>query len=367
MALIFPRLAQNFVRNGYFPTDEETLRRICSALELLDPDAGARLYDPCCGEGCALHWVASNLDTHHDTRTTATYGVEFDKGRAWHAKELLSFGIHADVHDVFVSARSMGLLFLNPPYGAVVADKGHTGDRHYDRLEKVFYQAAVPSLTFGGVLVLIVPHYVMDKQFATMISRNFEGVQAYLAPEQEFRQLVVLGIKRRSESPDPETVKRLVDIGQGQLPMELPQEWTTAPYLIPHVPGEPAFISTKIDAEQLQLELQRVEASTLWPQFDRVFSTGQLAHRRPLCNLSDWHLALALAAGQISGVVEGDDGTKLLIRGDTIKVKDQEVQIEEAGNGDIRTTILMRDKLVPTIVGIDFTPGPTLGRLVNIR
>ncbi len=97
------------------------------------------------------------------------------------------------------------------------------------------------------------------------------------------------------------------------------------------------------------------------------FSTGQLAHRRPLCNLSDWHLALALAAGQISGVVEGDDGTKLLIRGDTIKVKDQEVQLDEADNGDIRTTIVMRDKFVPTIVGIDFTPGPTLGRLVHIR
>lgn len=31
----------------------------------------------------------------------------------------------------------MGLLFLNPPYGAVVADKGHTGDRHYDRLESL--------------------------------------------------------------------------------------------------------------------------------------------------------------------------------------------------------------------------------------
>ncbi|EMR4172214.1 class I SAM-dependent methyltransferase, partial [Pseudomonas aeruginosa] len=97
------------------------------------------------------------------------------------------------------------------------------------------------------------------------------------------------------------------------------------------------------------------------------FSTGEVTHRRPLCNLSDWHLALALAAGQISGVVEGDDGTKLLIRGDTIKVKVQEVQLEEASNGDVRTTIVMRDKFVPTIVGIDFTPGARLGRLVNIR
>lgn len=367
MALIFPRLAQNFVRNGYFPTDEETLTRVSSALELLESDAGARLYDPCCGEGAALHWIASTVDTLHGSPTTETYGVEFDKGRAWHAKNLLRTALHADIHDAFVSARSMGLLFLNPPYGAVVADKGHTGDRHYDRLEKVFYQASVPALAFGGVLVLIVPHYVMDKQFATMISRNFEGIQAFLAPEQKFRQLVVLGVKRRSEAPDPEVVKRLSTIGQGELPPELPKEWRTAPYLIPNVAGELAFFSTKIDPEQLHDELQRVETATLWPQFGRVFNTGQVAHRRPLCNLSDWHLALALAAGQISGVVEGDDGTKLLIRGDTIKVKDQEVQLEEASNGDVRTTIVMRDKFVPTIVGINFTPGPDLGQLVNIR
>ena len=27
MALMFPRLARNFIRNGYFPTDEPTLER----------------------------------------------------------------------------------------------------------------------------------------------------------------------------------------------------------------------------------------------------------------------------------------------------------------------------------------------------
>ena len=28
MALMFPRLARNFVKNGYFPTDEPTLEKI---------------------------------------------------------------------------------------------------------------------------------------------------------------------------------------------------------------------------------------------------------------------------------------------------------------------------------------------------
>ena len=32
MALMFPRLARNFVKNGYFPTDEPTLERALNAL-----------------------------------------------------------------------------------------------------------------------------------------------------------------------------------------------------------------------------------------------------------------------------------------------------------------------------------------------
>lgn len=62
MALIFQRLARNYIKNGYFPTDEVTLSRILAAL-----DVGAlriRVLDPCCGEGVALaeakHFLTSS-------------------------------------------------------------------------------------------------------------------------------------------------------------------------------------------------------------------------------------------------------------------------------------------------------------------
>lgn len=52
MALMFNRLARNFLKNGYYPTDSETLGRIQN---LLAPSARPmRLLDPCCGEGTAL-------------------------------------------------------------------------------------------------------------------------------------------------------------------------------------------------------------------------------------------------------------------------------------------------------------------------
>ena len=47
MALIFPRLARNFIKNGYFPTDSDTLGRLYNFLA--PADGPLRLLDPCCG------------------------------------------------------------------------------------------------------------------------------------------------------------------------------------------------------------------------------------------------------------------------------------------------------------------------------
>jgi len=60
MALMFSRLAHNFIKNGYFPTDAVTLERILAAIE---PDGETlRIHDPCCGEGTAL---AAGIVTPH--------------------------------------------------------------------------------------------------------------------------------------------------------------------------------------------------------------------------------------------------------------------------------------------------------------
>ncbi len=59
MALMFPRLARNFIKNGYFPTDEPTLERALSALA---PASGPlSILDPCAGEGVAIAEAAHAL------------------------------------------------------------------------------------------------------------------------------------------------------------------------------------------------------------------------------------------------------------------------------------------------------------------
>jgi hypothetical protein len=365
MSLIFQRLARNFIKNGYFPTDEVTLARI---LQALDIDGGQlRILDPCCGEGTALAEVKHHL-VQCGSAVTAN-GIEFDAERAWHAKQILDTVAHSDVNDVFVSARSQGLLFLNPPYGDVVSDKASTGDRSRgDRLEKVFYRKAVPWLQFGGVLVLIVPHYVLDNEFAGMISRHFEHVLVFMAPEARFRQCVVFGIKRRSEGVDVGVQKQLEACGKGELPAVLPEFWQGGQYLVPSIKeAEARFTSIRIDSQQLQAELERMNKHTLWPMFGTHFMQPDDTHRRPLRALSDWHLALALAAGQISGVVESGSGRRLLIKGDTFKERDLKTTFETRGDGSIAETRTYTDKFVPSITGIDFTLGERYGKVVTIR
>jgi tRNA1(Val) A37 N6-methylase TrmN6 len=367
MALMFPRLAQNFIKNGYFPTDEATLSRILTALDI---GAGTlRIFDPCCGEGVALAEAR-----HHLVECGATVqalGVEYDAERAWHAKRLLDTVLHSDINDVVYSARSMGLLFLNPPYGDVVSDKAQTGDNaKRERLEKIFFRRTFGALRYGGILVLIVPHYVLDGEFANLIARNFERVHCAMAPETRFKQAVVIGVRKRSDRPDPAVAKSIQAFGRGEhLQDVLPEVWSEAPYLVPEADLAEAdwrFHAVRIDAAQLDAELQRFRGSTLWPNFATHFGQVQREHRRPLRAMRPWHLALALAAGQICGEVRALDGRVLLVKGDTYKSKRETVDVTTHDDGSITETRTLTDVFVPVIRGLEFTPGPQLGAIVTI-
>ena len=367
MALMFTRLARNFIKNGYFPTDEATLSCILSALAPAGEQV--RIHDPCCGEGVALAEIKRHLQ--EQGAAVQSLGIEFDAERAWHAKQLLDVTIHSDVQDVFLSQRSCGLLFLNPPYGFTVADQAGTAEPgHTDRLEKVFLRRTMNCLQLGGVLVLIVPHTVVDEDMAGVLARNFKRLQLFMAPERQFRQCVIFGVRKRAGHPSAAVVEALVKAaGAGELGEGLPEQWPHEPYAIPAMVADPEFRfnAIRIDGPQLADELRRLARHTLWPQFQTVFSQTARAHRPPLRPLSKWHLALALAAGQITGTVRGADGRVLFIKGDTFKQKTRTVEAVISEKGDLSETVVLTDTFVPIIRGIDLTPGPGLGTIVTIR
>lgn len=366
-ALMFQRLAHSFVKNGYYPTDSETMSRILNALEPT-ADGTMNIIDPCSGEGTAL----AECQHHLGSESVSSFAIEYNEERAWHSKTLIDQCIHGDLQDCIIAQRQFGLLFLNPPYGDLVSDKAGIGNQQSgkQRLEKLFYQKCNSLLQFGGVMVLVLPYYSLDKELSQWIARHFENVQIFMAPEQQFKQTVIFGIRRRvvDSNSTKEVATQLMLAGKGELPEELPRTWDDKKYQVPANKSgkEIKFIYTKLDPVQLQKELNQNQG--IWKQFDMHFSQQISEPRRPLRKMTDWHLALALAAGQVSGTVSAEDGRVFVIKGDTYKDRIRESKTSVDDDGNVKETRTVTDKFVPAIRALDFTPNsPTLGEAFVIQ
>ncbi|MBT4859589.1 MAG: SAM-dependent methyltransferase [Gammaproteobacteria bacterium] len=381
MALLFPRLARNFIKNGYYPTDSVTMSRVLKALQFSGRQCS--ILDPCCGEGSALAEVKDHLASISSSKVTA-YGVEYDKDRAWHSKKLLDHSIHGDLRNCMIGARQFGLLFLNPPYGDAIADKAQLSNPKAGRLrlEKEFYRRTNGLLQFGGVMVLIIPYYTLDKEFSTWISRHFHDVKVFMAPEQQFQQCVIFGIRHkitdRWATTDEylKTRTNLYAVGKGDIEAdELPEHWIEQSfsgdggdfYNVPEADQAGKFESVRLDGLQLADSLK--STAGLWKQYDQIFTHQKTwDHKRPLCDVSDWHLALMLAAGQVSGVVESNDGRTMVVRGDTYKDKQVTVTEDVGAKGKSQTVRTHTDIFIPAIRGLDMTPNSkTFGEVFTIK
>ncbi|MDR2839042.1 MAG: DUF6094 domain-containing protein [Azonexus sp.] len=379
MALMFSRLARNFIKNGYFPTDEDTVG--CITHLLCAQRSPARLFDPCCGEGTALADIEQGLRDQArldhpdgDPPQLETLGVELDSERAWHAKTILDRVIHSDLNDVVVKARSIGLMFLNPPYGYGVKDGANVSSAELDhakaeRLERTFLRMATPLIAYGGILVYIIPFYALDDDIRAHLARNYDRVRVFMAPEQRFKQCVVVGVRRRSANASKAVLDMLVQAKEKpELTPVLPESWEDEPYQIPAIePGQEfTFHAVRIDAPQLGDELRRLNNSLLWPSLEVHFNQVKAACRPPLREMTPWHLALSLAAGQIQGRIHSVEGREFLIKGDTFKTKQRTVNSEVNDQGEVSQTIVLLDKFVPVINAIELTAGQRRGQIIKI-
>ncbi len=369
MALMFPRLARNFARNGYYPTDEATLERTLQALAPLP--GRMRIIDTCAGEGVALAEAAHVLGREN----VEAYAVEYDRERAGHARGLLDRVLHSDLMDTLISRQSFGLLWLNPPYGDLVSD--HSGASVYQgkgrrRLEKLFYQRSLPLLQYGGVLVFIIPHYVLDDELCGWLCNHFTDLRIYAAADATFKQVVIFGIRvRRQDLAKPRNVAVVRDrlkavAADLQAAEELPTSWPWEPYaVLPAVNELEHFYRVSLEPEQFAEEIQRLRG--FWPDFTLHFGQSGIQPRPPVRALSNWHLALALAAGAISGVVKSKSGRVLVLKGDTYKDKVRKTEFTEDADGNVSEVRILTDRFIPIIRAWDMTPGsPDRGRVLTI-
>ena len=369
MALMFPRLARNFLKQGYYPSDEPTLERVLSALA---PASGPMcIIDPCAGEGVAIAEAAHALGRDAVT----AYAVEYDAERAEHARTLVNHCIQGDLMDTIISRQSFGLLWLNPPYGDLSRDAngniGYPGEGRA-RLEKLFYQRCLPLLQYNGILVFILPSYVLDREMVGWLTRHFADLRPYQAVERQFQQVVIFGRRIRQREMVSEQIKtvrqQLLQIGAGDIEAEpLPEVWPFDPYTVPSSQMEPEhFYRVTLEPAQFAAEVARLQG--LWPALDTHLGAVQSSLRPPVRALSSWHLALALAAGAISGVVTSPGGKTLVLKGDTHKEKQSSTQYTEESDGSILETRILTDKFVPVIRAWDMTvDSPTWGEIITIR
>lgn len=333
---------------GYYPTPEPVARQVGRLLRA--GQAGPiRALDPCCGEGTALRLAIEALDTPAET-----YGIELDRTRAHAAREALTCVLHADLRSVRASNQAFGLLWLNPPYDW---DSPVDSTTPSERLERVFLQATMRYLQPGGVLAYLIPEQRLDIDIAKALAYRFERVQAWRFPAehyQAYRQIVVLGIKKRDPYRDDHAASHLEAIGRGlATPPPLP-ETLDDPYHVPSAPATPPplFQSTTVDPVGLLEEVGRHGAAGLL--LERITPVDPSAALHPLMPLRRGHLALILASGHLNNetVEDAATGERLLVKGRVTK-EIQRTEIEE----DDATVITEREILRITVRALDLSTG----------
>src|SRR3546814_19138766 len=114
-----------------------------------------------------------------------------------------------------------------------------------------------------------------------------------------------------------------------------------------------------MEPEQFADEVGRLQG--LWTALDMHLGAAQQSLRPPARALSHWHLALALAAGAISGVVTSKTGRVLVVKGDTQKEKTLQTEYPERDDGSVAGTSILPAKIVPVLRAWDVTMGPPPG------
>ena len=330
------RLASQ-AKAGFFPTPESVVSLLKTKISF---EKDARALDPCCGYGNTLSRLAS--------QDTITYGVELDHQRATKAKSQLFKAVWGDaLTEARVSTQSFGLLYLNPPYDTAI----NSDDNSDRRLEHQFLRSYIRTLQIGGILVLVIPYYVL-KACAKTLARNFK-VQVTGFPDEEFpmfKQCVVFGEKRYiSEEKAKATQEHLEELA-GMTPAEFQSEvWpleTMAPIVIPKADKPVNFRIDRLDPLEAIPVINK--AGILQDVLQELIPTKN-NNIRPLTSLENGHLALMLAGGYMNGAIE-KDGRQLVIKG-VIKKIEKIVQVHEneTGGGSITT----KDQYIPTVKVID--------------
>ena len=325
---------EGWANQGYYPTPERVADMVASDVTLLpyrqvqimdDTRHQCRILDPCCGEGIAVRRFTDVIESRASPKFQAiTYGLEINRERAQHARQILNQVWHADVDQTRVYPNTYHCLWLNPPYDW---DRDPEADAT-QRLESRFLHKCTPGLVANGLLVYIVPYHVLrhDAQFLAV---NYDQIKVHRFPDPEFddyRQIVVTG-RRRPDASNPigqrRTINNLRSMAQpDNLPPPLRDAGNATLRMNVEVRPEPyMFPPLRVLRYSPNQVRQALSSEGLWNKREMgelLDSDYSVARIRPLEKLPDGHAAMAAANSMVDnalipGATADDD--PIIVRG----------------------------------------------------
>ena len=320
-AAVIGRLMNN-VRMGYYPTDLDHVELITRGITF-PSGVTTNLLDPCCGTGAALRKMATGNNCF-------CYGIELDHSRAEQAQDQLHRVGFGSFFGSYISSRAFHIVFLNPPYLSVLSEKGGRS-----RDEKRFLLESIPTLTWGGLMVYIVPYYRMTEDICRVFCDNFEQVSIHRFLDGEFKkfkQVVVMGLRRHRTDGSAEA-ETLCEAASHPECLPTLDTLEAGRYTLP---ASPLKVENFRGAEFNEDELARqLRASS---SFDRLFARSKLDSepKSPPLPLSIGQVGLIGGSGLINGLMECD--YPHIIKGRILKEKRTTSQENRSQEGHLIST-----------------------------
>ena len=312
-------------KQGYYPAPPEAVRAVLLHLKPPpdpppDGDLSLNILDPCAGEGKALADIRQGLSL------SRAHAIELNASRAERIAashpEITLLG-PSSFHSARISARSFGLVYLNPPFDDEFGGGG--------REELAFLRRATEVLAVGGVLAFVLPFNQVfgQRDMLAALDAWYDRPELYLFPDghRPYRECCIFGVRRAAplserliaargplmtrfrhrwarKDEEPADIPRL---GQPQydhwkdgrpLPLSLREgiDTWTIPYTTP--PGQ--FDKTDLTDEEIEVELAKS------PLYDRLRTRRYAPLRRPPLPLNTGHTSMLLLTGLLDGYVPSE-------------------------------------------------------------
>lgn len=316
-------------KQGFYPAAADAVKAWASHLKVGSPDK-TTILEPCAGRGDAVKTLAESLGVP----LSNVWACELDAGRGQQTRDNLEGATvlaPVDFNSIKCAVKSFSIAWVNPPFDDEMGGGG--------REETRFLTRATQLLVPGGVVGLVLPEKVFNNNYSLQrhVAAFYEQVMILAFPEhvRPFGEVIVTGVRRKEESYGTSTTTvRSMD--------------TEFYWSVPEG-HRPKFFEKGGPTEQ---ELEgMLERSPL----QRVFRGDKRGvTSTPILPLSNGHVSLLLASGQVDGVVHPEGEDPHVVRGVTKKVQyTASESSEETADGGTKHLEVRKEKIVLSVRAVD--------------